>query len=117
MNARATLGRAGEDLAADLYRRRGFVVLERNYRCSLGEIDLVARRARLLVFCEVKARRTDFFGSPAEAVGRAKQARLRRLAARWMSERRPGPVEVRFDVVAIVFGDSNTDVTHISGAF
>lgn len=117
MNARAELGRAGEDLAVDLYRRSGFAVLERNYRCSLGEIDLVARRGGLLVFCEVKARRTDFFGSPAEAVGWAKQARLRRLAARWMSERRPGGVEVRFDVVAVVFGESGTDVMHISGAF
>src|SRR3990170_8179929 len=117
MNARAELGRAGEDLAVDLYRRCGFAVLERNYRCSLGEIDLVVRRGGLLVFCEVKARRTDFFGSPAEAVGWSKQTRLRRLAARWMSERRPGRVEVRFDVVAIVFGESGTDVTHISGAF
>jgi putative endonuclease len=117
MNARQALGRLGEDEAARLYRRAGFTIVERNYRCKLGEMDVVARRGNLLVFCEVKARRTDYFGIPAEAVNHAKQARLRRLAAEWMRERRPGRVEVRFDVVSVIVGPHGTEVTHLPDAF
>lgn len=98
-----TLGEAGERRAADWYRRNGYEVVERNWRCRDGELDLIVRKARMLVFCEVKTRRSVAFGSPAEAITAAKRARLRRLAARWLAERplqRGGPV--RFDVVAIL---------------
>jgi putative endonuclease len=95
-------GRRGEDLAAEWYVQRGFAVLERNWRCPIGEIDLIARRRGLVVFCEVKARRSAAFGVPALAVGPAKQQRLRRLAAVWLGHHRRGRgVEVRFDVVAV----------------
>jgi putative endonuclease len=117
MDARPALGRAGEDLAADLYRRLGFVIVERNYRCSHGEIDVIARRSGTLVFCEVKTRTTDRWGQPSEAVGAVKQARLRRLAAQWLGERRPGPVQVRFDVVSVIVRGGNTEVAHIPNAF
>ena len=74
----------------------------RNWRCAIGEIDLIARRGRLVVVCEVKARRSDAFGVPALAVGAAKQQRLRRLAAAWLASNRTGRVvDVRFDVVAV----------------
>jgi len=85
---RRALGRFGEDLAAVWYASRGYEVVARNWSCSQGELDLVARRDRLYVFCEVKARTSDVFGLPAEAVGPAKQARIRRLAARWFAEAR-----------------------------
>lgn len=97
-------GRFGEDLAARWYVRHGYEVLDRNWRCEHGEIDLVLRRAGEVVFCEVKARRTAGFGGPQAAVGRAKQARLRRLAIAWLADRRPDRVEVRFDVAAVVGG-------------
>src|SRR5579872_3795991 len=73
------LGRAGEDLAAAWYEARGYAVVARNWRSAGGEIDLVARRGRLVVIVEVKARSSDRFGHPAEAVMRDKQLRLRRL--------------------------------------
>ncbi len=112
--AHIELGRFGEDLAATWYRRRGYQVLDRNWRTSSGEIDLVVRRGRLVVIAEVKTRRTDAFGVPALAVGPAKQQRLRRLAASWLAERRiRGRVDIRFDVVAIT-GDS---VDVYEGAF
>jgi putative endonuclease len=99
-------GRDGEALAAGWYVSHGYTVVDRNWRCSLGEIDLVARRGRVLVVCEVKARRTAAFGVPALAVGSAKQQRLRRLAAAWLAEHRTGRrVDVRFDVVAVT-GDA-----------
>jgi putative endonuclease len=95
-------GHDGEERAAAWYRRHGYEIVCRNWRCRLGEIDLIARRGRLLVVCEVKARRTDAFGAPALAVGAAKQQRLRRLAAAWLADHRTGRnVEVRFDVVAV----------------
>ncbi len=79
--------------------------MARNWRCREGELDLVVRRGRILVFCEVKARTTDAFGVPAEAVTRAKQARIRRLAARWLAEAAPsGARDIRFDVVAVLGG-------------
>lgn len=117
MDARSALGRRGEDAACELYRRLGYDVIERNYRSGRGEIDVVARRGETLVFCEVKTRRTDEWGVPAEAVAGTKQARLRRLAAAWMAERRPGCVEVRFDVVSVIVRGEQTDVTHVPDAF
>lgn len=103
--AHILLGQRGEDLAAAWYRRHGYDVVARNWRCSLGEIDLVARRRRLVVISEVKTRRSDAFGAPALAVGSAKQQRLRRLAAEWLAVNRPRRhVDVRFDVVAISGG-------------
>lgn len=117
MDARADLGRRGESIAADLYRRLGFVVVERNFRGRSGEIDVVARSGRLLVFCEVKTRRTNLYGDPSEAVDWAKQARLRRLAAEWIAARRPGPCDVRFDVVSVIVSGSGLQVKHIPDAF
>jgi len=117
MDARIDLGRVGEDAAERLYAKDGFRVLDRNYRCSAGEIDLVVRRGGLVVFCEVKARRTDRFGEPSEAVGYAKQARLRRLAGAWLSDRRPGPVDIRFDVVSAIVRHGRISIRHIPDAF
>jgi len=99
---RIALGRAVEERAAGWYRTHGFEVIDRNWRCTEGEVDLVAvrRRDRLVVFCEVKARRSGRFGSAAEAVGPEKQARLRRLAGLWLAGYRGRTAGVRFDVAA-----------------
>lgn len=99
---RIALGRAVEERVAQWYRDHGYEVVDRNWRCSEGEVDLVAlrRRDRLVVFCEVKARRSRRFGSAAEAVGRDKQARLRRLSGRWLAEHALRASGVRFDVAA-----------------
>jgi len=99
---RIALGRAVEERAASWYSSNGYEVVERNWRCPEGEVDLVAvrRSDRLVVFCEVKARRNARFGSAAEAVGRDKQARLRRVASTWLSGHRTGARTIRFDVAA-----------------
>ena len=90
--------------AAD-YRKQGFTILDRNYRCNQGEIDIVATRGRVVVFCEVKCRHSSHWGEPSEAVGWRKQQRLRRLAAAWLADRRPANRELRFDVVSVVMRD------------
>jgi putative endonuclease len=117
MDARSGLGRQGEDLAESVFLRLGFDVVQRNYRCKHGEIDLIARRGRMLVFCEVKTRRTDMWGMPAEAVGPRKQFRLRRLATAWLAEHAVGRVQVRFDVVSVIVRPERSEVTHIPDAF
>lgn len=117
MNERQTLGRAGEQAAAELYRRRGFIVLERNYRCAAGEIDLILRRGDMIVFCEVKTRTGDAYGVGAEAVGSLKQHRLRGLAARWLRDRRPGLCTIRFDVVSAMFRRGEMSLDVIQDAF
>jgi len=116
MDARRTLGRTGEELAAELFAKLGFAILDSNWRCRSGELDLVVGRGDLLVFCEVKTRTSDYWGGPAEAVGFQKQARLRRLAAAWMSERRPGDVRVRFDVISVLMR-REPEITHLPDAF
>ncbi len=106
-------GRAGEDTAAAWYRAHGFDILERNWRTSEGEIDLICARSDLLVICEVKARRTDRHGDPSEAVTSAKQGRLRRLAAAYLRSATRRYPEVRFDVASVL----GTTLTVIEGAF
>lgn len=116
MRASAALGRYGEDVAARHLTAAGLVVLERNWRCDIGEIDILARDGDSLVVCEVKTRHGAGFGHPAEAVTPIKAQRLRRLAARWIRERRVSPREVRFDVVAVIrSGPGAAVVEHLRG--
>ena len=110
---RRVLGIDGEDRAAAWYRERGYTVLDRNWRCRDGELDLVVAKGRTVVFCEVKTRTTDAFGAASEAVGHTKRARIRGLAARWLEEPPFRPLGIRFDVVAITAGDLEV----IEGAF
>jgi putative endonuclease len=102
------VGRHGEATAASWYEDAGYEILDRNWRRREGEIDLIVRRGRTVVFCEVKTRTSDRFGTGAESVLEAKQRRIRRLASRWLSELTPASgrtrVEVRFDVVSITAG-------------
>jgi putative endonuclease len=96
------LGARGEGLAARWYVDNGFEVVARNWRCDIGEIDLIARRGATVVIAEVKTRVNTRFGVPAEAVGFAKQRKLRRLAAAWLAATGQRYEEVRFDVVSII---------------
>ena len=115
---RRSLGSEGEALAARWYESSGCEVLERNWRCSDGELDLVVRDSDAIVFCEVKTRRGDAFGAPEEAVTVAKQRRIRGLAARWLSEHRVRAARIRFDVASVrVERGARPSVHVISDAF
>ena len=97
-----SLGAFGEAYAARHLVEHGMVLLDRNWRCDAGEIDLVLREGRVLVVCEVKTRSSVAYGSPIEAVTEQKAARLRRLAARWLAEHAVRPDEVRIDLVGVL---------------
>ena len=97
-----SLGAFGEAYAARHLVEHGMVLLDRNWRCDAGEIDLVLRDGRVLVVCEVKTRSSVAYGSPIEAVTEQKAARLRRLAARWLAEHAVRPDEVRIDLVGVL---------------
>lgn len=117
IDGRTATGRIGEDATASLYAERGFEVVARNWRCDLGEIDVVARRAGLLVFCEVKARRGDRFGGGFDAVTSVKRAKLRRLAELFIIVERPAHDVVRLDVASVSVSGGRADVELYEDAF
>jgi len=112
-----SFGAWGEDLVAEWYRKRGYDIVARNWRCRQGEIDIIASRDSVIVICEVKTRATADFGSPALAVDADKQQRLRRLAAHWLSENPNSRVAVRFDVAAVVGPKDKVALEVIEAAF
>ena len=99
---RQALGAYGERVAATHLTDQGLVVLDRNWRCPEGELDLVLRDGAVLVACEVKTRRGDGCGSPHEAVDPVRLERLHRLVWRWAEEHDVRPEEVRVDLVAVL---------------
>ena len=121
MRAKDVTGRLGEELAARHLIQQGLVVLDRNWRCDVGEVDIVARDGDALVICEVKTRRSRRFGSPLEAITPEKAARLRRLAACWVHAHDVRPRHIRIDLVGIVLGGLSSppetaEIEHVRGA-
>jgi len=111
------LGAHGERVAVAYLTDAGLRVLDRNWRCREGELDIVAREDDALVFCEVKTRRGVGFGHPVEAVTPAKQRRLRLLAQRWLAAHDEHAPELRFDVVGVLVRPARPAlVTHLRGA-
>jgi putative endonuclease len=114
---RAELGRAAEQLVSDRLEDAGFEVLGRNVRVGRLELDLIARNGPLLVFCEVRARRHDRFVAPAATMDPRKIARVRKAAAAWLRAQRPGDVDVRFDVAAVIFDTPAGRIDYYEGAY
>ncbi len=116
MNPKDALGRQGEQLAVEYLQRAGLRILDRNWRCAEGEIDIVAAERRALVVCEVKTRSSVRYGTPLEAITRQKRSRLRRLAIRWLVAHGVLFDEIRIDVVGVLRTESDGfTVEHIRG--
>ncbi|MDR7435121.1 MAG: YraN family protein [Armatimonadota bacterium] len=113
------LGTLGEEAALELLRRRGYKILCRNFRCALGELDIVAREGATVIFVEVKSRSTEEFGDPLEAVGRGKQRKLARLAQYYLLTHNLHGSPCRFDVVSVLLGTDGRihSIDHIPNAF
>lgn len=100
-NRRIELGRRGEELAVRELTGRGYDVIERNWHCQVGEVDIVARQGEAWVFVEVRTRRGDAFGTPEESLTAAKQTRMVRVAQHYLIEHGLGDVDWRLDLVAV----------------
>jgi putative endonuclease len=113
-----SVGARGEEIAAAYLRGRKFVILERNFRCKGGEVDIVARDGRTFVFVEVKTRRTEAFGPPQSSVTPFKQRQISKAALTWLAKSRLDGVSARFDVIAILLRDHSVPrIEHIADAF
>lgn len=117
MDGRRELGQRGEALAAAFLVARRYVIVARNYRCRLGEIDLVALDGATLVFVEVRSRSGERLGTPFESVDPRKQARVARVARHFVATRGYADRDARFDVVGVRFDREPPAVEHVQGAF
>ena len=112
----ARVGKRGEDIASEYLIARGYEVIDRNWRCSAGEIDIVARQGQSLVFVEVKARSSLSAGHPFEAITAAKLARLRSLAGLWCAAQSHAFASVRIDAIAVLMHEGQpATVEHLTG--
>jgi len=116
-DGRRHTGESGESLAVKFLKKNGYKIIEQNYRCKSGEIDIIARDGRVLAFIEVKARRTDRFGDPKWAVTPKKQRKISMVALEYLKETEQMGKKARFDVVAIRLLPGQPDVEIIKNAF
>ena len=114
---RIRTGREGEEIAIGYLENKGYRIVERNYRCVFGEMDIIARDGRAYVFVEVKSRKTECFGDPGLAVDRRKQRKMSAVAMCYLKEKRLLGSPSRFDVVAVRFFPQGPRVELIRNAF
>lgn len=113
-----TLGERGEAIAVAYLKGQKFIIVERNFRCKCGEVDIIARDGRSLVFVEVKTRRTLSFGPPQLAVTPFKQRQISKTALTWLAKKKLPDANARFDVIAIILRDHQVpEIDHIRNAF
>jgi putative endonuclease len=116
-SGKLVLGKAGEQVAEQYLKNKGYKLIERNYRCALGELDLIVLDRRVVVFVEVKTRTGHGYGSPLEAVEFRKQRKMIQAAQYFLSERKLHQRDARFDVVGISWPGREPAVEHIENAF
>jgi putative endonuclease len=117
MSQKQFIGKYGEELASQYLQDRGYLILERNWRCNLGEIDIVAKDKNRIVFVEVKTRSGIGYGHPFEAITANKVSRMRKLAAQWCSQHQQMGAKVRLDAIAILIHSGRVAVEHLKQVF
>jgi len=111
------LGKKGEELALRFLKKKGYRIIEKNYVCKMGEMDIIGKEKDTLVFIEVKTRASTEFGPPQLAVHSSKQRQLSKVALNYLNEKRLNDVKARFDVVAIVLEQNREEIELIRDAF
>jgi putative endonuclease len=111
------LGKKGEEIALQFLKKNGYRIVERNYACKLGEVDIIAREKDTFAFIEVKTRTSTTFGPPQLAVNSTKQIQLSKVALYFLKEKRLEDAKARFDVVAILLGPRGAEIELIKDAF
>ena len=116
-NSKQVLGKEGERIAEQYLKRKGYKLVERNYRCSAGEVDLIVLDRRVIVFVEVKTRTGHGFGTPLEAVQPRKQRKMMQAAQFFLSQKKLHQRDARFDVVGISWPGREPVIEHVENAF
>jgi putative endonuclease len=116
-DGRIRTGKKGEDLAVAYLKGKGYRIIERNYKCLFGEIDIVAQDGNTVVFVEVKSRKSEDFGDPQTAVGWEKKKKISRISLKYLEEKHLYPCDARFDVVAVKMLPAGNTIELIQNAF
>ena len=117
MNQRQAFGKAGEDLAVRYLKKKGYKVIQQNYTCPLGEIDIIARQKKTIVFVEVKTRRSLSFGSAKLAITPHKQRKISMAALYYLKSNQQMDQDARFDVVTVQTTSGSQEIDLIQNAF
>ena len=117
MAGHTTTGMQGEEIAARYLLSKKYTIIQRNYRCRYGEIDIIASKKNVLIFVEVKTRRNYAFGSPLEAVSLKKQRSISSVAQEYIQHGKLNGSAARFDVIAVLLNSSCPEIEHIENAF
>jgi putative endonuclease len=119
LDSRKELGARGEKLAARFLKRRGYKIIQRNYRCKLGEIDIIAQQDKTIVFVEVRTKQTERFGAPQYSITATKRRQISKVALSYIREKRLMGQSCRFDVMAVIFSPESRKprIDHIQNAF
>lgn len=110
------IGKIGEDIAEKYLIKKGYCIIKRNFNCKQGEIDIIARDKKEIVFIEVKTRKNTKYGNPAEAVNYFKQEHFRKATQLYIHMNKLDSNFIRFDVIEIIYGDKKTKINHIKQA-
>jgi len=116
-NKQSSVGKIGEDLAANFLEEKGYAILERNYRFSHGELDIIAEKDNMLIFIEVKTKKHGDFGDPINWIKRGKQLQMGRIARGYLYERNITDRDCRFDVVLVTWEHGLWKIDHLENAF
>jgi putative endonuclease len=116
-NAKQVLGKEGERIAEQYLKEKGYKLVERNYRCAAGEVDLIVLDRRVIVFVEVKTRTGHGFGTPLEAIQPRKQRKMMQAAQFFLSQKKLHQRDARFDVVGISWPGREPVIEHVENAF
>jgi putative endonuclease len=114
---RKQVGNKGESLAEDYIKRKGYKIIQRNYRCRLGEIDIIAKDGDTIVFIEVRTKQNENFGSPQDSVTSTKINKISKTALSFIQEKNLSGFSYRFDFIAITFSQGKPNIEHIENAF
>lgn len=117
MGQKQVIGKYGEQIAAKYLQDRGYQIIEQNWRCDLGEIDLIAKNKSTIVFVEVKTRNGVGYGHPFEAITKTKVHRMRQLAAAWCAQHEKSGFQIRLDAVAVLIRDGRVAIEHLKQVF
>jgi len=115
--SKKTLGKKGEEIALKYLKKKGYKILATNYRCPLGEIDIIAKYKKVIAFIEVKTRRSSTFGLPQESVNQRKQYQLSKVSLYFLKRYRLTKTKARFDVVSVLIDNDSEKVELIQDAF